>query len=279
MMKIVNTYHQEQQPMPTTDCIIALFLFVNERMKNVPDHSQAKLDLDELVTLGLLYALKGESQSQFYRWLSRNYRPFFPDLPERTRLFRRLRTQQDWTDFLLASCDLLAIADSFSIELIHPRRAGRNKNSVGKKGFSNHRWVVGVKMCVLLNAQGRVVEWKWQTANVHDSHFRPFLAEYKGTAVLADGGFHGKKGDPGNLNICKRGQTNVRFMIETVFSLWERFLRLKQITERGELGVQAHMTYAVAAYNAVQELFGTTDANAKMSLRMTDISCNLNFHV
>jgi hypothetical protein len=42
--------------------------------------------------LGLLHALKGVGNRPFYRWLTRDYRPLFPQLPERTRLFRLLKT-------------------------------------------------------------------------------------------------------------------------------------------------------------------------------------------
>ncbi len=39
----------------------------------------------------------------FYRWLTRDYRPLFPQLPERTRLFRLFKTHQDWTQVFLAA--------------------------------------------------------------------------------------------------------------------------------------------------------------------------------
>jgi hypothetical protein len=45
----------------------------------------------EVVTLGLLHALKGGGNRAFYRWLTCDYRPLFPRLPERTRLFRLFR--------------------------------------------------------------------------------------------------------------------------------------------------------------------------------------------
>ena len=57
------------------------------------------------VTLGLLHALKGVGNRPFYRWLTRDYRAFFPRLPERTRLFRLFRTHQDWTQGFLAAFD------------------------------------------------------------------------------------------------------------------------------------------------------------------------------
>src|SRR5215831_6814383 len=40
---------------------------------------------------------QGVGNRPFYRWLTRDYRPLFPRLPERTRLFRLLKTHQDWT--------------------------------------------------------------------------------------------------------------------------------------------------------------------------------------
>ena len=55
--------------MTTEDFIIDLFCRVDDRMKNVPNHSQASLWPSELVTIGLLFAVKGVGQRAFYRWL------------------------------------------------------------------------------------------------------------------------------------------------------------------------------------------------------------------
>ena len=72
--------------MTTEDMIIDLFCRIDDQMKNVPNHRQAALLPSELVTIGMLYAIKGVGQRAFYRWLSRDYGDWFPDLPERTRL-------------------------------------------------------------------------------------------------------------------------------------------------------------------------------------------------
>ena len=37
------------------------------------------------------------------------------------------------------------------IELIHPIREGRSPQQIGRKGLSNHRWIAGGKLCLLLN--------------------------------------------------------------------------------------------------------------------------------
>jgi hypothetical protein len=79
--------------MTTEDFITNLFCRVDDRMKNVPNHSQASLWPRKLVTLSLLFALKGIGSRAFYRWLTRDYIACFPALPEHIRLFRRLKTQ------------------------------------------------------------------------------------------------------------------------------------------------------------------------------------------
>ena len=86
--------------MSTVDFITALFYEVDEQMRAIPKHPEARLWPSEVVTLGLLHALKGVGNRPFYRWLTRDYRPLFPQLPERTRLFRLLKTHQDWTQIL-----------------------------------------------------------------------------------------------------------------------------------------------------------------------------------
>src|SRR5215467_5870913 len=108
----------------TIEFITALFCQVADQIPDIPKHPQASLWPSEVVTLGLLHALKGVGNRPFYRWLTRDYRPLFPRLPERTRLFRLLRTHQDWTRAFLAAPTVLGVIDTYGIELIqlHPRR-------------------------------------------------------------------------------------------------------------------------------------------------------------
>ena len=98
--------------MTTIDFITELFCKVDDQMAQVPKHPQARLWPSEAVTIGLLYAIKGVGTRAFYRWLSHNYRPLFPKLPHRTRLFRLLRSKQAWTDWFLAAPSLLGVMDS-----------------------------------------------------------------------------------------------------------------------------------------------------------------------
>jgi len=93
----------EESMTTTIDFITALFCQVDDHLPTIPKHPEAHLWPSEVVTLGLLHALKGVGNRPFYRWLTRDYRPLFPRLPERTRLFRLLKTHQDWTQAFLAA--------------------------------------------------------------------------------------------------------------------------------------------------------------------------------
>jgi hypothetical protein len=72
----------------------------------------------------------------------------------------------------LAAPTVLGVIDTYGIELIHPMREGRSPQQIGRKGLSNHRWIVGGKRCLLLNQWGLIVGWACATANVADNTFQ-----------------------------------------------------------------------------------------------------------
>jgi hypothetical protein len=59
--------------MTTEDFIIELFCRVDDKMLDVKKHPQSALYPSEVVTLALLFALKGVGNRAFYRWLKRDY--------------------------------------------------------------------------------------------------------------------------------------------------------------------------------------------------------------
>src|SRR5262245_59695891 len=140
--------------MTTVDLITALFYEIDEQMGTIPKHPEAHLWPSEVITLGRLHALKGVGNRPFYRWLTRDYRALFPHLPERTRLFRLFTTHHDWTQGFLAAPTVLGVIDTYGIELIHPRRESRSPQQIGRKGLSNHRWMVGGTRCLAAQPVG-----------------------------------------------------------------------------------------------------------------------------
>ena len=126
--------------MNIADFITELYCTIDDALPDdAPQHPQAVLSLGELITIGVLQAMKNVGQRAFYHWLQDNYGDLFPQLPERSRLNRRLETQSCWVGrFLaeptgLAEPTVLGVADSYGVELGHPVRSGRDVHQVGRK--------------------------------------------------------------------------------------------------------------------------------------------------
>lgn len=246
-----------EEPMTTLEFITALFYEVDEQMRAIPKHPDARLWPSDVVTLGLRHALKGVGNRAFYRWLTRDYRVLFPRLPERTRLFRLFMTHQDWTQAFLASPTVLGVIDTYGIELIHPMREGRSAQQIGRKGLSNHRWIVGGKLCLVLNQWGLVVAWECATANVADNTFQGLIRRFEEhMIVLSDTAFHAAEGDPTNLKLCQRGEWQDRMLVETVLSMLTLVCHFKRVMHRGWTYFQARLAYTMAAFNVLVQWHG-----------------------
>lgn len=251
--------------MSTLDFITELFCRIDDVMRDVPKHSQANLYPSEVVTLGFLFALKGVSERAFYRWIKQNYLPLFPNLPDRTRLFRLFQVHQDWTQRFLAEPTVLGIADTYGIELIHPIREGRSEKQIGKKGKSNHRWIVGGKLGFVLNQFGLIAAWECDTANVADNTFQPLVAQFAEVmVVLVDHGFHAKAGDPPNMKICDRDTWNTRMLIETVLSMLTLVSHFKKVMHRVWVYFQARLAFTMAMFNVLVQWHGFQPAQDEM---------------
>ncbi|MDW8028692.1 MAG: hypothetical protein RMK94_09925 [Armatimonadota bacterium] len=99
------------------DFIIELFCRIDDEMKDFKKHSQSNLYPSEIVTIGVLFAIKGEGSRPFYLWLKGNFLSLFPKLPERTRLFRLFESHKEWTERSMGEPTVLGIADTYKIEL------------------------------------------------------------------------------------------------------------------------------------------------------------------
>jgi len=260
--------------MTTADFIIALFCHVDNELSDIEKHRQAALYPSETVTLAMLFALKGSGKRAFYRWLQRDWRSFFPRLPHRTRLFRLFNTHRAWADRFLADPTVLGVIDSYGIEFIHPVREGRSPQQIGRKGISNRRWIVGGKLCLLVNQWGLVVGWDDDTANVHDTAFQPLIRRFEeDMIVLSDTGFHATDGDPSNLKVCDPKTWNARMLIETVFSLLTRICGFKHMTHRVWDYFDAHLGFAVALFNLLVQWHGfQPDEDGFLKLSIAEFS-------
>jgi hypothetical protein len=257
----------------TEDFIISLFCLVDDRMGKLPKRSDATLYPSELVTIALLYTLKGGFFRAFYRWLKRDFEYLFVALPDRTRIPRALRTHQDWSERFLASPTFFTVIDTYGIELIHPVREGRSQQPLGKKGKSNRRWIVGVKLCWLVNDRGEVVAWDWNTANTHDQHFRHVAHQFdEETIVLSDFGFKKAGEAPRNLKFCAHKTWGERMLVETMLSLVTRVCHLKHLPLRRPASLEVHFAFVSALFNLLLALNRLLEPEAAPNDRLLKIA-------
>ena len=244
--------------MTTEDFIIELFCRVDDQMPDAQKHSQAHLYPSEVVTIAILVALKGVGNRAFYRWLERDYRHWFPYLPSRTRLFRLFNTHRHWTKRFMAGPSLLGLIDTYGIELLHPRREGRSERQIGKKGLSNRRWIVGGKLCFVLNHLGLIVDWDVDTANVYDGSAFQEIAERNAVRMVlfSDEGFVKQDWHPENVRICQRGEWNTRMIVETVLSMLTVVCHFKKVMHRVWAYFQSRLAYTMAMFNLLVQWDG-----------------------
>lgn len=238
--------------MTTEDIIILIFCAVDDGLGMMKKERNAKLYPSEVVTIGILFALKGGHFRAFYRWLKRDWDSLFGGLPERTALQRQLRRHEALADQLLGEPSLLNVMDSFPIELLFPIRAGRSGQQIGTKNRDKGRWSIGLKLCWILNRLGQVVGWHWLPMNHSDQDFLPLLDLLLADGlVLTDLGFRCKQGTPPNLKVCLKGTWNDRMMVETTFSLLTVVCQAKKMFHRTAQHLRARLAYMAAMFNVL----------------------------
>ena len=249
--------------MTTEDMIIQIFCAVDNQIGQVAKAPQAKLYPSEVVTIGILFALKGGHFRAFCRWLKRDYDGLFGGLPDRTTLGRNLLKQQRLCDVLLALPSVLNVVDSYPVELLFPIRAGRTRHQIGKKGRDKGRWSLGLKLCWVLNTFGLVVGWSYDTLNRFDTTFHGLVGLFKEEAiVLADLGFRAKQGNPSNLKRCRKGTWNERMVVETTFSLLTVVCHAKHMFHCRRSYLEARLAYTAAMFNLLVTLARQLDPAA-----------------
>jgi hypothetical protein len=110
-VKVTKPNTKESDAVTQENFIIELFCRVDDMLPKIPEHFQAKLSRSELITLGLLLALKGVSQRAFYRWIEQDWKDMFPALQERIRLFRRLKTHRKLMTQFIAEPTVFGVID------------------------------------------------------------------------------------------------------------------------------------------------------------------------
>jgi hypothetical protein len=255
--------------------LTALFYEVEEQLRTIPKPPEAHLWPSAVGTWGLWHALKGVGNRPFSRWWTRDSRPLLPHLPERTRLLRLLKPQQDWTQVFLAAPTVLGGLDADGLELLHPRRAGRSPHPIGRHGLSNHRGIVGGKWCLWLHQWGVIVAWAWATAHVAENTLQWLLRPCEERLiVLSDTGCHAAKGDPTNRKRCQRGAWEDRMLVATVLSMLTLVGHVTKGMHRGWAYLQARLACTMAACTVLVQWHGfQPTASGFVPLSMAEFVC------
>ncbi len=158
--------------------------------------------------------------------------------------------------------------------MLHPLRAGRSAQPIGRKGKSHPHWMVGGKLCLLLNPLGLVVAGDCAGAKAPDSAFHPMLEAFADEMmVLSADGFHAKAGDPPKLKLCRRGTCNTRMVGETVLSRLTGVCPRKKVLHRTWAVFQARLAFTLAAFNLLVQWQGLKpDSTGLMRLSLAEFS-------
>jgi len=153
-------------------------------------------------------------------------------------------------------------------------REGRSPQQIGRKGLSNHRWIVGGKLCLLLNQWGLVVAWECAAANVADNTLQWLVRQFEERMIiLSDTAFHAAEGDPTNLKLCQRGEWQDRMLVETVLSMLTVVCHFKRVMHRVWTYFYARLAYTMAAFHVLVQWHGFQPyASGFVPLSMADFS-------
>jgi hypothetical protein len=150
---------------------------------------------------------------------------------------------------------------------------GRRPQQIGRKGLSNHRWIVGGKLCLLLNQWGLVVGWECATAHVAENTLQGLIRQCEERmSVLSDTAFPAAEGDPTNLKLCQRGAWEDRLLVETVLSMLTLVCHCKRVMHRGWTYCHAWLAFTMAAFNVLVQWHGLQpNAAGFVPLSMTEL--------
>jgi hypothetical protein len=129
--------------MTTADVIIDWCCRIDDAMTDLQKHSPAILSASEIVTLAIVFAIKGVGNRACDRCLQRHWRHRFPSRPHRPRWLRWFKRHRQCANHVLAAATVLGVIDRYGLEFIPRIREGRSPRQMGPQGQSNQRWIVG----------------------------------------------------------------------------------------------------------------------------------------
>jgi len=157
-----------------------------------PGKRQSFLHLSEVMTIVILFHMSGyRNFKTFYiGYVAIYLRKSFPKLPSYQRFVELKKGIPFPLYCYLQTCmgqtTGISFVDSTSIEVCHIKRVSRHKvfKSIAKKGKTSVGWFFGLKLHLIVNDKGELLNFSLSPGNVDDRTPIPALVENKITGLL-----------------------------------------------------------------------------------------------
>ena len=258
----------------TVEFITALFYEVDEQLRTLPKHPEARLWPSEVVTLGLLHALKGGGNRAFYRWLTRDYRPLFPASPSARGSFvcsRPIRTGRG----RYLGCSDRAWGHRHVWDRVDPSDAGRAQPAADwpqrplEPPLDCRRETLSAAQPVGVDRGVGVCHRQYCR-----QHLQWLIQQVDGRMiVLSDTGFHAAEGNPATSNCVSAASGKTGCWWRRSLSMLTLVCHLKKVMHRGWVYFQARLAFTMAAFNVLVQWHGfQPNASGFVPLSMADFS-------
>lgn len=159
----------------------------------------------EVITLTLVNQLVNDSETAFYKFIKRNYKPLFPKLIDRSRYHRRSKSLFKLTNLIrqmmLRHIDIHLqqwhIMDSMPVPVCGYSRAGRTHHFAAQFGVEHaalyghcaakQQAFYGFRLHLMVTTQGVVAHFVLAPASHHDVTVAPELLETYRAGITAGG--------------------------------------------------------------------------------------------
>ena len=162
-------------------------------------------------------------------------------------MFRLFDGHQHLIDVFMANPSLIGGIDTYGIELIHPRREGRSKRQIGRKGISNPmdcRWKTLLHNHLGLIVNGTATLPMYMMGVPSNISLMGSVTRWLFLPMFAKADWF-----PSNLRLCRRGEWNSRMLVETILSMLTLVCHFKKVMHRRWSYFKTRVGFTMALFN------------------------------
>jgi hypothetical protein len=252
----------------------------------------ARMSLSELMTILVLYHSSGfKNFKYFYFYLLQNHRGDFPQLLSYSRFV-------EWIPYCLlplthflktnfAPCSGISFIDSTSISVCRNIRINRNKvfKGIANRGKTSMGWFFGLKLHLIVNEKGDILNLKITAGNTHDKVPVKDLCSNLFGKLYGDKGYLGSKlfeelfseklelitnirGNMKNklLKIYDKLMLRKRFIIETIFDQLKNISDIEHSRHRSPTNFLVNLIAGLVSYTYQEKKPSITMPNQALAL-------------